>query len=154
MSDSNFDVRLTPECVAKLFAALRTRNYRIRMNAVLNRCCVLALIFESTLRISVAKIVCNRIRPTTDMSAGIAGAPSSGMMRCAGACHDILAEGVKLGEASGHVDGCAIGQRHHGADTMGCFGSPPAWFCHDILAEGVKLGSNILSRQSALLSQI
>jgi len=36
--------------VAKLFAALQTRNYRIRLSGALNRCCALAHDLESILR--------------------------------------------------------------------------------------------------------
>src|SRR3974390_3375594 len=52
-----------PECVAKLFAKLRTSNYRIRLNGVLNRCCAFGLILESILLILVVKIVLQHIPP-------------------------------------------------------------------------------------------
>src|SRR5262245_43271955 len=45
------------DCVATLFAALRTRNYRIRLNGVLNRCCALVHNLESILRAQALKIV-------------------------------------------------------------------------------------------------
>jgi hypothetical protein len=47
----------TPECVAKLFAALRSRNTRIRLNGALIQCCTLAFVLESLLRVLPAKIV-------------------------------------------------------------------------------------------------
>src|SRR5260370_22128080 len=50
-------VRFTPDCVAKLFAALRKSNYRIRLNRVLNRCCAPVLVLESILLNLVVKIV-------------------------------------------------------------------------------------------------
>ena len=68
----DFDVRFTPEsghvqcnsacplcadCVAKLFAALRSRNNRIRLNGALNQCCAFAFVLESILLILVVKIV-------------------------------------------------------------------------------------------------
>src|SRR6516165_4396624 len=56
------DVRFRLECVAKLFAKLRTSNYRIRLNGVLNRCCAFGLILESILLILVVKIVLQHIR--------------------------------------------------------------------------------------------
>ena len=36
---SSGSYRFGPDCVAKLFAALRKSNYRIRLNGALNRCC-------------------------------------------------------------------------------------------------------------------
>ena len=45
------------DCVAKLFAALQTRNYRIRLHGVLNRCCALAYELELILRALTLKIV-------------------------------------------------------------------------------------------------
>src|ERR1017187_8263863 len=47
----------TPDCVAKLFAALRESNNRIRLNDVLNLCCALAFVLESILLILIVKIV-------------------------------------------------------------------------------------------------
>src|ERR1700730_7601063 len=58
-------VRFTPECVAKLFAKLRTSNYRIRLNGVLNRCCAFGLFLESILLILVVKIVLQHIPPNS-----------------------------------------------------------------------------------------
>ena len=51
------NVRFTPDCVAKLFAAPRKSNCRMRLNAVLNRCCVPVLVLESRLPNLAAKIV-------------------------------------------------------------------------------------------------
>jgi hypothetical protein len=45
------------DCVAKLFAVLRESNNRIRLNDVLNQCCVLAFVLESILLILIVKIV-------------------------------------------------------------------------------------------------
>jgi hypothetical protein len=56
-------VRLAGDCVAKLFAAPRRSNYRIRLNAVLNRCCAPVLVLESILLNLVAKIVLQHNRP-------------------------------------------------------------------------------------------
>ena len=56
----------TPECVAKLFAALRTRNYRILLNVFLNRRCALVLVVGSILLILVVKIVLQHIPPETE----------------------------------------------------------------------------------------
>jgi hypothetical protein len=50
-------VCFTPDCVAKLFAAVRSSNYRIRLSTVLNRRCAPVLVLESILLSSVAKIV-------------------------------------------------------------------------------------------------
>jgi hypothetical protein len=50
------------ECVAKLFAALQERNYRIRPNSTLNRYCAPALVLESILLNLVAKIVLQHIQ--------------------------------------------------------------------------------------------
>jgi hypothetical protein len=55
------NVRSTPECVAKLFAALRASNNRIQLSGVLNLCCVLMLVLESILLILVVKIVLQHI---------------------------------------------------------------------------------------------
>jgi hypothetical protein len=49
--------RSSPDCVAKLFAALRTSNYRIQPNGYLDRCCAPALVLESKFLILVVKIV-------------------------------------------------------------------------------------------------
>src|SRR5450759_3443487 len=46
-----------PDCVAKLFAALREGNNRIRLNDVLNQCCALAFVLKSILLILIVKIV-------------------------------------------------------------------------------------------------
>ena len=54
---SRIHVRNAADCVAKLFAAPRTRNYRIRLSGVLNRCCALVLILESILLVLLVKIV-------------------------------------------------------------------------------------------------
>ena len=43
---SQRDVRSYLDCVAKLFAALRSRNNRIRLNGALNQCCAFAFVFE------------------------------------------------------------------------------------------------------------
>jgi hypothetical protein len=50
------------EHVAKLFAALRTRNYQIRLNGILNRCCALASVLESIFLVLVVKIVLQHIQ--------------------------------------------------------------------------------------------
>jgi hypothetical protein len=55
------------DCVAKLYAALRTRNNRIQSSGALNRSCVLAQVLESMLRILVAKIVLQHNRPKRDL---------------------------------------------------------------------------------------
>ena len=51
------NVRFTPDCVAKLFAAPRKSNCRMRLNAVLNRCCAPVLVLEPRLPNLAAKIV-------------------------------------------------------------------------------------------------
>ena len=62
------DIRLTPAnvrywgIVAKLFAALRSRNNRIRLSSALNQCCVLAFVLKSILLVFVVKIVLQHIR--------------------------------------------------------------------------------------------
>jgi hypothetical protein len=56
---------LSADCVAKLFAALRESNNRIRLNDVLNQCCALAFVLESTLLILIAKIVLQHNLPPT-----------------------------------------------------------------------------------------
>lgn len=48
---------LYPDCVAKLFAALRTSNNRIRLKDFFNQCCALVSVLESILLILVVKIV-------------------------------------------------------------------------------------------------
>jgi hypothetical protein len=55
-------VRFRGECVAKLFAALRTRNNRIRLDGAVNQYCALAFILESILLVWDAKIVLQHIR--------------------------------------------------------------------------------------------
>ena len=50
-------VRCYSDCVAKLFAALRERNNRIRLNASLNQYCVSAFVLKSMLLDLVVKIV-------------------------------------------------------------------------------------------------
>src|SRR5262245_48803247 len=50
------------KCVAKLFAALLERNYQIRPNSTLSRCCAPALVFESILLNLVVKIVLQHIQ--------------------------------------------------------------------------------------------
>jgi hypothetical protein len=57
MSGKARDVRFEGDCVAKLFAAPRKSNYRIRLNAALNQCCVPVVFLESMLLNLVAKIV-------------------------------------------------------------------------------------------------
>jgi hypothetical protein len=47
----------------KLLAALQTRNYRIRLSGVLNRCCALAHDLESISRARTLKIVLQHNRP-------------------------------------------------------------------------------------------
>jgi hypothetical protein len=59
--------RTAPECVAKLLVALRTSNYRIQLNAVLNRCCAHALVLESILLILVVKKVLQHIPPESGL---------------------------------------------------------------------------------------
>jgi hypothetical protein len=56
------NVRFCGECVAKLFAALRTRNNRIRLDGAVNQYCALAFILESILLVWDAKIVLQHIR--------------------------------------------------------------------------------------------
>ena len=55
-------VRYWSECGAKLFAALRSRNNRIRLSSALNQCCALAFVLESILLVFVVKIVLQHIR--------------------------------------------------------------------------------------------
>src|SRR5215475_12423447 len=66
------DFRLREECVAKLFAALRERNYRIRPNSTLNRCCAPAVVLESILLNLVGKIVLQHIREQSRLNAIVA----------------------------------------------------------------------------------
>jgi hypothetical protein len=56
------NVRFRSECVAKLFAALRSRNDRIRLDGTLNQCCAFAFAFESILPVLAVKIVLQHIR--------------------------------------------------------------------------------------------
>jgi hypothetical protein len=49
VSQKQSNVRFRGECVAKLFAALRTRNNRIRLDGAVNQYCALAFILESIL---------------------------------------------------------------------------------------------------------
>ncbi len=53
---------LPPDCVAKLFAALRESKNRIRLNGTLNQGCALVFVLESILLVLVAKIVLQHIR--------------------------------------------------------------------------------------------
>jgi hypothetical protein len=64
---SQRDVRSYLDCVAKLFAALRSRNNRIRLNGALNQCCAFAFVLESILLILVVKIVLQHNRHLADM---------------------------------------------------------------------------------------
>src|SRR5262245_3113859 len=61
-------VRSWGDCVAKLFAALQRSNYRIRLSAVLNRCCAPVLALESILLNLVAKIVLQHNRHKADLT--------------------------------------------------------------------------------------
>jgi hypothetical protein len=58
---------LRADCVAKLYAALRTRNNRIQSSGALNQGCALVPVLESMLRILVAKIVLQHNRPHPDI---------------------------------------------------------------------------------------
>jgi hypothetical protein len=60
-------VRYWRDCVAKLFAALRERNDRIRLNASLNQYCVSAFVLESMLLGFVVKIVLQHYRHKADI---------------------------------------------------------------------------------------
>jgi hypothetical protein len=60
-SQCNRHVRFASECVAKLFAAMQSRNNRIRLNDALNQCCTHAFVLESLLLILAAKIVLQHI---------------------------------------------------------------------------------------------
>jgi len=75
------DVRSCPDIVAKLDAALRTRNNRIQSGGVLNQRCALVPILESTLRILVAKIVLQQYRPESGQKFAAAGAGAMGQNR-------------------------------------------------------------------------
>src|SRR5262249_23777270 len=57
---------------AKLFAALRERNYRIRPNSISNRCCAPALVLESILLNLVVKRVLQHIPPDSRRSRAVA----------------------------------------------------------------------------------
>jgi hypothetical protein len=57
------DVRFTPECVAKLFAALRARNNRILVDGATNQRCALSSDVESMFRQQPLKIVLQHIPP-------------------------------------------------------------------------------------------
>jgi len=56
-------VRFTPECVAKLFAALRTRNSRILLDGAANQHCAFSSDVESIFRPPPPKIVLQHISP-------------------------------------------------------------------------------------------
>jgi hypothetical protein len=56
-------VRFTPECVAKLFAALRARNNRILVDGATNQRCALSSDVESMFRQQPLKIVLQHIPP-------------------------------------------------------------------------------------------
>src|SRR5512139_3817699 len=62
MSWCTANVRFRGDCVAKVFAALRERNNRIRLNASLNQYCVSAFVLESMLLDLVVKIVLQHYR--------------------------------------------------------------------------------------------
>jgi SLT domain-containing protein len=57
--------RSSPECVAKLFAALRTSNNRIQLKQVLNQYCATVLVLESKLLVLSVKIVLQHIPPAS-----------------------------------------------------------------------------------------
>src|SRR5664279_5705958 len=57
---------LLDDCVAKLFATLRTSNNRIRLKDFLNQCCALVSVLESILLILVVKIVLQHNRTKAD----------------------------------------------------------------------------------------
>jgi hypothetical protein len=69
-------VRKVADCVAKLFAALRKSNFRIRLNRVLNRRCAPVLVLESILLNLVAKIVLQHNRHKADVSSTRSNVPS------------------------------------------------------------------------------
>jgi hypothetical protein len=56
-------VRFTPECVAKLFAALRARNNRILVDGATNQRCAFSSDVESMFRQQPLKIVLQHIPP-------------------------------------------------------------------------------------------
>jgi hypothetical protein len=51
------------DCAAKLFAALRASNNRIRVNGILNQCCALVFVLESILLAQVLKFFLQQYRP-------------------------------------------------------------------------------------------
>jgi hypothetical protein len=59
---------LGADCVAKLFAALRESNNRIRLKDILNQCCALAFVLESILLFLAVKIVSQHNLPTSDIA--------------------------------------------------------------------------------------
>jgi hypothetical protein len=63
MAASNLGVRSYPECVAKLFAALRARNNRILVDGATNQRCALSSDVESMFRQQPLKIVLQHIHP-------------------------------------------------------------------------------------------
>src|SRR5262245_57529309 len=63
------DVRFTPECVAKLFAALRARNNRIRVGGTTNQHCAFSSAVESIFRQQPLKIVLQHIPSESGHSA-------------------------------------------------------------------------------------
>jgi hypothetical protein len=65
---SNLDVRSHPECVAKLFAALRARNNRILVDGATNQRCALSSDVESMFRQQPLKIVLQHIHPESGHS--------------------------------------------------------------------------------------
>ena len=67
------NVRCYSECVAKLFAALRSRNNRIRLDGTLNQCCALAFVIESILLVLVVKIVLQHIHSNSGHLRGRSG---------------------------------------------------------------------------------
>jgi hypothetical protein len=71
------DVRFTPECVAKLFAALRARNNRILVDGATNQRCALSSDVESMFRQQPLKIVLQHIPPESRHSTMYAACPES-----------------------------------------------------------------------------
>jgi hypothetical protein len=61
--DQRRDVRFKPECVAKLFAAMQSRNNRIQLNGALNQYWTLAFVLEPLLLVLTAKIVWQHNQP-------------------------------------------------------------------------------------------
>jgi hypothetical protein len=53
----------------KLFAAMQSRNNRIRLNGVFNRYCTVAFVLESLLLVLTAKVVLQHKRPKADVCA-------------------------------------------------------------------------------------